>query len=64
MFKVNNENTRRRHWSRFGVFNVNFEHNFTPFSSVSIVDFERVIVSWEVPTKLWLLIDTNLQIIF
>ena len=51
MFKVNNENTRRRHWSRFGVFNVNFKHNFTPFSSVSIVDFERVIVSWEVPTN-------------
>ena len=64
MFKVNNENTRRRIWSRFGVSNINFKHNFTPFSSVSIFDFEQVIVSWEVSTNLWLLIETNLQITF
>ena len=44
MFKVNNENTRTT--SLFGVFFfVHFKH-FTPSSSVSIVYFERVNVSW------------------
>ena len=38
MFKANG----RRH----GVFIVNFEHIFTPFSSASIVDFEQVNASW------------------
>ena len=38
MFKVNN--------SRFGVFIVNFEHISRLFSSVSIVDIEKVNVSW------------------
>ena len=45
MFKVNKIKTpERRHWRRSGVFIVNFEHTFstfTPFSSVSIVDFEQ-----------------------
>ena len=31
-----------------GVFIVNFEHIFTPFSSVSVVDIEQVNVSWEI----------------
>ena len=30
----------RRHWRRSGVF-INFEH-ISPFSSVSIIDFEQV----------------------
>ena len=30
------------------VFIVNFEHIFTPFSSVSVVDIEQVNVSWEI----------------
>ena len=33
---------------RSGVFIVNFEHIFTPFSSVSIIDFEIVNVSCDV----------------
>ena len=60
MFKLNNRNTRtrceicskltikapeRRHCRRSGVF-INFEH-MTPYSSVSIVDFENVIACWE-----------------
>ena len=59
LFKVNGRNTKnrfeicldltiktpeRRHWRRSGVFIVHFEH--TTFSSVSIVDFEEVNVSW------------------
>ena len=39
MFKVN--------WRRFGAFIINFEHFFTPFSSVSIVNFEQVNAGWE-----------------
>ena len=35
----------RRHWRRSGVFIVNFEHYFTSFPSVSIVDFKQVSVS-------------------
>ena len=57
MLKVNNRNTRtrceicskltkkiteRRHWRRSGIFIV----NFTPWSSVSIVNFEQVIAGW------------------
>ena len=60
LFKANNRNTRKswkicskltiktpelRQWRHSGVFIVNFKH-FTPFSSVSIVDFEQVNVSW------------------
>ena len=62
LFKVNNRNTRkrcemcsklpiktpgRRQWHRSGVSIVNFEHISHLFSSVSIVDFEQVNVSWE-----------------
>ena len=36
-----------RQWRRSGVFIVNFEHISHPFSSVYIVDFEQVNVSWE-----------------
>ena len=46
MFKVNNEYTRTTP-CHSGVFIVNFEHIFTPFFSVSIVDFEQVNVSRE-----------------
>ena len=38
MFQVNHENTNRS-----AVFIINF---FTPFSSVSIIEFEQVSVSW------------------
>ena len=41
MFKVNNENTR----TTSGVFIVNY---LIPFSSVFIVDFEQVNISWVV----------------
>ena len=63
LFKVNNRNTgkrceicskltiktpERRHWRRSCVFIVNFEHIFTPFSSVFIADFEQVNVDWSI----------------
>ena len=62
MFKVNNKNTGKRYeifskltvktpeqlqWRRSDVFIVDIKHVLTPFSSVSIVDFEQVNVSWE-----------------
>ena len=38
---------KRRHWRRSGVFIVNFEHILHIFlSSVSIVDFKQVNVTW------------------
>ena len=52
MFKVTNKDTRRRS----GVFIVNFEHwrlycylwtYFTPWSNVSIVNFEKVNADWK-----------------
>ena len=64
MFKVINRNTRRRceicsrliiktlercHWRRSGSFIVNFEYNFTPFSSVSIINYEQVNAGWVFP---------------
>ena len=45
MFKVNNKNTRKRHWRRSAVFTVNLEHVSHLFSSVSIVEFEQVNVN-------------------
>ena len=42
MFKVNNKDTRTIEGSIFGLFIVNLEHNFNPFSSVSVFDFEQV----------------------
>ena len=47
MFKVNSEDTKtarisKRHWRRFGVFIVNFEHISHLCSSVSIVNFDQV----------------------
>ena len=58
LFKVKNGNTRKKYeiYSKLtlktperrlsGVFIVNFEPISTPFSSVSIIDFEQVNVSW------------------
>ena len=61
LFKVNNGNTKkrckmcskltikapeRRHWGCCGVFIDLNCTKFTPFSSVTIVDFEQVDVSW------------------
>ena len=40
----------RRHWRRYGVFIVNFEHISLCFS-VSIVNFEHVIAGWECSRK-------------
>ena len=63
MFKADSINTRaspgicskltiktpeRRQWRRSGVFIVNFETYFSPCSSASIVNFEHVIVGWEI----------------
>ena len=41
-------------WHRSGVFIVNFEHISRLFSSVSIVDFEQVKVSWDVLVQRYL----------
>ena len=66
MFKVNNRNTRtrweicsklkiktpeRRYWCRSGVFIVNFEH-ISPYSRVSLVNFEQVNETGKVIKKL------------
>ena len=61
LFKVKNRNIRksceiyskltktpeRCHWRYSDVFVFNFEHIFTLFSSVSIVDLEQVNVDWD-----------------
>ena len=64
LFKVNNKNSRkryeicskltiktpeRRQWRRSGVYIVKLWTYFTPFFSVSIVNFEQANVSWVVP---------------
>ena len=46
MFKVNNKDTKRRHWRRFGVFSVHFEHISHHCSRVTIANFEQVNVGW------------------
>ena len=45
MFKIEIKTPVRRHWSRSGVFIVNFEYCFTPFPRVAIVDLEQVSVN-------------------
>ena len=47
MFKVNNKDTKATPWCRFGVFIVNFEHISHLCSSVSIINVEHVIASWD-----------------
>ena len=46
MFKVNNQNIRKRQRRCSGVFIVKFEH-ISHLFSVSVVDFEQINVSWE-----------------
>ena len=51
MFTGNNKNTTKISFLRqSGVFIVNFEH-FTPFSSISFVDFEQVNANWVVDAR-------------
>ena len=45
--KLTIKTTKRCPWRRPGVFSVNFEHIFTPCSSVSIGNFEQVNAGWE-----------------
>ena len=45
--KVTIKTPKRRHWRRFGVFIVNFEHISHLCSSVSTVKLEQVNASWE-----------------
>ena len=40
--KLRIKTPKQRHWRRFGVFTVNFEHISHLCSSVSIVNFEQV----------------------
>ena len=47
--KLRIKTPERRQWRRSGVFLVNFWAYLTPFSSVSIVDFEQINFSREVP---------------
>ena len=51
MIKVNNKDTRKRHWPCSDVFVVNFTY-FTRCSSVSIVEFEQLNVDYEL--VLWI----------
>ena len=48
--KLTIKTPKRRQWRRFGVFTVNFEHISHLCSTVSIANFEHVIVGW-VETK-------------
>ena len=50
--KNKNKLANNCYWSRSSVFIFNFEH-FRPFSSVSIVEFEQVNVTWEALTFAW-----------
>ena len=47
MFKVNNKNNRTTSLTLLWCFYCQLWSYFTPFSSVSIADFEQVNVSWE-----------------
>ena len=47
MFKGNNKNTKMTSMMSFWCFYCSLRTYFTPFFSVSIVDFEQVNVSWE-----------------
>ena len=40
-------------WRRSGVFNINFEHFFTPLFSASIVDIEQVNINPSLPVHLF-----------
>ena len=44
--KLTIKTPKRRHWRRFGVFIVNFEHISHLRSSVSVVTFEKVNAGW------------------
>ena len=44
--KLTLKTPKRRHWCRFGVFIVNFEHISHLCSSVPIVNFEHEISGW------------------
>ena len=46
MSTVNNKNTRTASVTCSNAFIVNFEY-FTPFTSISIIDFEHVLFSWD-----------------
>ena len=46
--KLTIKTPKRRHWRRFGVFTVNFEHISHLCSSVSIVNFEHVNAGWKI----------------
>ena len=44
--KLTIKTPKRRHWRRFGVFIVNFEHISHLRSSVSVVTFDKVNAGW------------------
>ena len=46
LFKVNNKNTRKTPVTSFWCFYCQLWTYFTPFSGVSLADFEQVHVSW------------------
>ena len=46
MFKIYNKNTRTTSLTSFWCFYCLLRAYFTPFSSVSIVDFEHANISW------------------
>ena len=67
LFKVNNKNTSKEVWNMFKVYNKNRTTSstsfwwfycklwtyFTPFSSVFIVEFDQVHVTWEDFRQCW-----------
>ena len=51
--KLTIKTPKQRHWHRFGVFVVNFEHISYLCSTVSIVNFEQVNASWDSDNEIW-----------
>ena len=47
MFKVNNKDTRTKHWRRSGTFTVNFEHILHLVLVLLLLAFEHVIAGWD-----------------
>ena len=51
-FKITRKTSEQYQWRRSCVFIGNFKHT-TSFSSISIVNFEHLVVFWEWPLRLW-----------
>ena len=62
--KLTIKTPKQRHWRRFGVFIVNFEHISHLCSSVFIVNLEQLNADWEDNCVILTLISVNLPVKF